>query len=97
MTSRAQRECPTHDCCVACLVSRVRRSGDAQAVNSRRSWIIDQFTAFVRNGAIPKSDDWIQLILDWLCVHGLFIVAKKSEKSPFRAVRGYRYMRDFST
>ncbi|KAH9926111.1 DNA polymerase phi-domain-containing protein [Fomitopsis serialis] len=59
---------------------------DAQAVNSRRTWIIDQLAALVRNGAIPKSDDWVQSILDWLTVHGLFAVTKKSEKSPISAL-----------
>ncbi|KAJ7172623.1 DNA polymerase phi-domain-containing protein [Mycena filopes] len=32
---------------------------DIQAINSRRSWIIDQLSALVRNGAVPKEDDWI--------------------------------------
>lgn len=55
-------------------------------MNSRRAWIIDQLAALVRNGAIPKSDDWVQSILDWLAVHGLFAVTRKSEKSPIAAV-----------
>lgn len=56
-------------------------------MNTRRAWIIDQLSALVRNGAVPKSDTWIQTILDWLAVHGLFIIAKKSEKSTISAVR----------
>jgi DNA polymerase phi len=40
----------------------------------------------IRNGAIPKSDDWVKTILDWLSLYGLFTVKKKSEKSPFTAV-----------
>ncbi|EJF62593.1 hypothetical protein DICSQDRAFT_135562 [Dichomitus squalens LYAD-421 SS1] len=60
---------------------------DIQAVNTRRAWVIDQLAALVRNGAIPKSDAWIQTILDWLAVHGLFIIAKKSEKSAISALR----------
>lgn len=55
-------------------------------MNARRAWIIDQLVALVRNGAIPKSDDWVQSILDWLAVHGLFAVSKKSEKSLIAAV-----------
>ena len=55
-------------------------------MNARRAWIIDQLTALVRNGAIPKDDQWIQTILDWFAVHGLFIVKKKSEKAGFLAV-----------
>ncbi|KZV71817.1 hypothetical protein PENSPDRAFT_751491 [Peniophora sp. CONT] len=53
---------------------------DAQVTNSRRSWIIEQFTSLVKNGSIPKDDAWIQLVLDWLVVHGVFIVKKKSER-----------------
>ncbi|KAI0713431.1 DNA polymerase phi-domain-containing protein [Earliella scabrosa] len=60
---------------------------DVQAVNTRRAWVIEQLSALVRNGAVPKSDAWIQTILDWLAVHGLFIIAKKSEKSTISALR----------
>ncbi|KAI0747681.1 DNA polymerase phi-domain-containing protein [Daedaleopsis nitida] len=60
---------------------------DIQALNTRRAWIIDQLSALVRNGAIPKSDAWIQTILDWLVVHGLFIIAKKSDKAAVAALR----------
>ncbi|KAG6845192.1 hypothetical protein H0H87_012749 [Tephrocybe sp. NHM501043] len=59
---------------------------DIHALNSRRSWIIEQLGALIRGGSIPKSDEWVQSILDWLVVHGLFIVKKKSEKSPFTAL-----------
>ncbi len=34
----------------------------------------------IRNGQIPKEDAWIQSILNWLVVNGLFIVKKKSSK-----------------
>ncbi|KAJ7083833.1 DNA polymerase phi-domain-containing protein [Mycena crocata] len=69
------------------LVAEVNPSSaddvDFQAVNSRRSWIIDQLSALIRNGAVPKEDDWIMSILDWLTLNGLFVIKKKSEKSPF--------------
>ncbi|KAJ6630633.1 DNA polymerase phi-domain-containing protein [Mycena sp. CBHHK59/15] len=58
-------------------------NSDIQAINSRRAWIIDQLSALIRNGAVPKDDQWIMSILDWLTVNGLFIVKKKSEKSSF--------------
>lgn len=57
------------------------------ALNARRAWIVDQLAALVRNGAIPKDDQWVQTILDWLTVHGLFAIKKKSEKSKFVAMR----------
>lgn len=68
-----------------CLRSR----SDVQAINARRTWVIEQLSAFIRNGAIPKDDAWVQAVLDWLTVHGLFIVRKQSDKSEFLAVRFY--------
>lgn len=43
-------------------------------------------STLIRNGAIPKSDGWVQSVLEWLTLHGLFALRKKSEKSPFVAV-----------
>ncbi|KAF8652685.1 hypothetical protein AX16_004190 [Volvariella volvacea WC 439] len=59
---------------------------DAQTINARRAWIIEQFAALFRNGSIPKEDGWIKTVLDWLIVHGLFQIKKKSSKSPFKAL-----------
>jgi DNA polymerase phi len=36
---------------------------------------------------VPKGDTWVVLVLDFLALHGLFKVKKKSEKSTFRHVR----------
>ena len=58
-----------------------------QIVNARRAWIVDQLAALIRNGAIPKDDQWVQTILDWFAVHGLFTIKKKSDKAKFIAVR----------
>ncbi|KAI0086629.1 DNA polymerase phi-domain-containing protein [Irpex rosettiformis] len=55
-------------------------TSDVQALNARRAWIVDQLAALVRNGAIPKDDRWVQTILDWFVVHGLFSI-KKNDKS----------------
>ncbi|KAI0373319.1 hypothetical protein BV20DRAFT_963165 [Pilatotrama ljubarskyi] len=60
---------------------------DIQALNTRRAWVVEQLASLIRNGAIPKSDSWIQTILDWLAVHGLCIITKKSEKSAILALR----------
>ncbi|KAH9052566.1 DNA polymerase phi-domain-containing protein, partial [Lactarius vividus] len=59
---------------------------DAQLINAHRSWIVDQFAALIRNGAIPKDDGWVQQILDWLTVHGMFVIKKISPNSPICAV-----------
>ncbi|KAH9923929.1 DNA polymerase phi-domain-containing protein [Epithele typhae] len=62
---------------------------DIQALNTRRAWIVDQLSALVRNAAVPKADGWMQTILDWLIVHGLFIVAKIPNKSAIAAVTAH--------
>ncbi|KAH6918992.1 DNA-directed DNA polymerase [Coprinopsis sp. MPI-PUGE-AT-0042] len=56
-------------------------------VDSRRSWIIDQLNGLVRNGSVPKSDDWIKAVLNFLVVHGLFQIQKKKSKSSITALR----------
>jgi hypothetical protein len=59
---------------------------DVQLINAHRSWIVDQFAALIRNGAIPKDDGWVQQILDWLTVHGIFILKKISPNRPICTV-----------
>ncbi|ESK96903.1 dna-directed dna polymerase [Moniliophthora roreri MCA 2997] len=61
--------------------------GSIETINARRRWIIDQLFALIRNGAIQKSDEWVQVVLDWFVVNGLFVVKKKKEKSKFVAMR----------
>ncbi|KAF9566303.1 hypothetical protein CPC08DRAFT_114924 [Agrocybe pediades] len=62
-------------------------STDIQATNSRRSWVIEQLGSLIRNGRIPKEDGWVLSILNWLVVHGLFIIKKKSSKSSIAPLR----------
>jgi DNA polymerase phi len=52
---------------------------------------MEQLGALIRGGNIPKSDEWIQSILDWLVIHGLFVVKKKSGKGRFPAVCSLTY------
>lgn len=66
--------------------SYISYSEDVHAINTHRAWIIEQLGALIRSGTIPKNDEWVQSILDWLVIHGLFTIRKKSEKSPFIAV-----------
>lgn len=68
------------------IVPDRHKRDDIHGINARRAWIIDQLGYLIRNGSIPKKDSWIQSILDWFIVNGLFIIKKKSEKSPYRAV-----------
>lgn len=54
----------------------LRVRSDLQLINSHRAWIVDQLAALVRNGAIPMDDVLVQQILDWLTVHGIFVVRR---------------------
>ncbi|KAF8911087.1 DNA polymerase phi-domain-containing protein [Gymnopilus junonius] len=56
-------------------------STEIAATNSRRAWLIEQLATLVRNGKIPKEDEWVLFILSWFVVNGLFVVKKKSSKS----------------
>ncbi|KAI6032543.1 DNA polymerase phi-domain-containing protein [Pisolithus marmoratus] len=60
---------------------------DVTVLNSRRTWIADQFAALIRNGSVPKSDEWIQVVLDWYAVNGLYSIRKKSGSSSIHALR----------
>ncbi|KAE9400753.1 hypothetical protein BT96DRAFT_857021 [Gymnopus androsaceus JB14] len=56
---------------------------EVEVINARRRWIIDQLSALIRNGSISKTGDWVESVLDWFIVNGLFVVKKKSEKSQY--------------
>jgi DNA polymerase phi len=62
-------------------------SSDVEATSSKRSWIISQLGSLIKHSSIPKTDQWIQTILDWFVVHGLFVVVKENKKSTLVAVR----------
>ncbi|KAL4076956.1 DNA polymerase phi-domain-containing protein [Scleroderma yunnanense] len=62
---------------------------DVDSISSQRAWTADQFAALVRNGSVPKSDEWIQIILDWYVVNGLFTIRKRSESSSIHALRAH--------
>ena len=62
------------------------RRVEVEVINARRRWIIDQLSALIRNGSISKTGDWVESVLDWFIVNGLFVVKKKSEKSQYIGV-----------
>ncbi|KAF5391416.1 hypothetical protein D9757_001957 [Collybiopsis confluens] len=60
---------------------------DVGILNARRRWIIEQLAGLIRNGSIPKTDDWVGSVLEWLLVNGLFIVKKRAEGSRYVGMR----------
>ncbi|KAK0503113.1 DNA polymerase phi-domain-containing protein [Armillaria luteobubalina] len=57
---------------------------DIEGLNARRSWVMDQLVALIKNGSIPKQDDWIRQILEWFVVNGFFIVRKVATQTSYR-------------
>ncbi|KAK0459585.1 DNA polymerase phi-domain-containing protein [Desarmillaria tabescens] len=57
---------------------------DTEGINARRSWVMDQLVALVKNGSIPRRDDWIRQILEWFVVNGFFIVRKPAKQNSYR-------------
>ncbi|KAJ4495629.1 DNA polymerase phi-domain-containing protein [Lentinula lateritia] len=60
---------------------------EVEIINARRRWIIDQLSALIQNGSIAKTGEWVESVLDWFVVNGLYVVKKKSEKSRFIGLR----------
>lgn len=54
--------------------------------------MLDQLSALVKNGAVPKDDACVKSILDFFVAHGFFVVKKKEKagKSGVAAVRPRR-------
>jgi DNA polymerase phi len=71
----------------------LRVRSDVQSINAHRSWTVDQLAALVRNGAIPKDDEWMQQILNWLTVHGIFAIKKTFSNCPTCTVRTPTFVR----
>jgi hypothetical protein len=67
-----------------------RCSVDAKAIEDRRQWALDQTLALCRNASVPKEDSWISSVLDFLLVHGFFVIRKLDKKSPIGAVSAER-------
>ena len=77
--------------CASCLFEKIvdnslRTRSDDQVIDTRRSWIIEQFASLIRKGTIPRGDEWVQVILEWFIVHWIFTIKKKSHKSSISAV-----------
>ncbi|QRW27168.1 DNA polymerase phi subunit [Rhizoctonia solani] len=44
-------------------------------------YVFEQLAALMRNGSIPKDDEWIKSVLELFILHGLFTVTKKNKNS----------------
>ncbi|WWC68679.1 uncharacterized protein I206_102613 [Kwoniella pini CBS 10737] len=59
---------------------------DSVRVDERRLWALDQLLALSRNGSVPKDDEWITSVVEFLLVHGFFLIRKANKKSLISAL-----------
>ncbi|WWD16543.1 hypothetical protein CI109_100970 [Kwoniella shandongensis] len=59
---------------------------DSSRIDERRLWALDQIQALCRNGSVPKDDNWVSSVLDFLLVHGFFLIRKTDKKSAIAAL-----------
>ncbi|TPX59035.1 hypothetical protein SpCBS45565_g07848 [Spizellomyces sp. 'palustris'] len=55
-------------------------AGEADNVNQRRQWAVDQMLLLLKNGKIPKEEKWIQRIARFVWLHAFFKVQKTDPK-----------------
>jgi DNA polymerase phi len=55
--------------------------------------VFDQLLALLRNSNMTKQDDWVWSILEFLLVHGLFVVSKANKKSDVLTVSRWLWCR----
>ncbi|KAI5124484.1 hypothetical protein M0805_003011 [Coniferiporia weirii] len=68
-------------------VNEGEESDSFASIDARRTWIVDQMSGLIRKGSIPKDDETIRIVLDWLTTHAFFTVKKRSSKSTNFALR----------
>lgn len=59
---------------------------DGSSVDTRRAWAFEQLLALIRSPSLPKEDAWVSTVLDFLLVHGLFVLEKTNSKSKHEVV-----------
>ncbi|KZV92838.1 hypothetical protein EXIGLDRAFT_613837 [Exidia glandulosa HHB12029] len=71
-------------------INESEASGESDAT-AKRTWILDQLSALIRNGAVPKDDDCVKTVLDFFVLHGFFVV-KKKEKAAKGGIAALRHV-----
>ena len=57
------------------------RRRDVSSIEERRIWAVNQLHALIRNGSVPKDDNWVIEVVDLLHTHGFFTIRKPNKKS----------------
>ncbi|EIW66554.1 hypothetical protein TREMEDRAFT_35002 [Tremella mesenterica DSM 1558] len=68
------------------IVSDDSNSEDLEGLEDKRTWALNQMVALVRNGSVPKDDQWISSVLEFLLVHGFFVILKTTKKGDITAL-----------
>lgn len=56
------------------------------SLESQRAWIVEQMSALLKKGSIPKSEETTTHILLWLATNAMFTVNKSPKKTENPAV-----------
>lgn len=62
-------------------------SADNSGLEERRQWAFDQLASLFKNSKVPKDDELISTILDFLLIHAFFMIRKTDKKSTLAALR----------
>ncbi|KAJ2956399.1 hypothetical protein NQZ79_g7736 [Umbelopsis isabellina] len=55
-------------------------NNDSTRAEGQRSWAVDQMVGLIRNSKIPREEEWIAHVLEFLFVHAFFDVVKAGSK-----------------
>ncbi|KAB5592609.1 DNA polymerase phi subunit [Ceratobasidium theobromae] len=69
----------------ALLIDQLKEDGSSNTdlceKDTKRRYVFEQLAALMRNGSIPKDDEWINSVLELFILHALFTVIKKNKAS----------------
>lgn len=54
---------------------------DPARAEGQRTWVVDQMVGLIRNSKIPKEEEWISLVLEFLFLHAFFEIVKGGSKT----------------
>ncbi|GAB5585522.1 DNA-directed DNA polymerase [Umbelopsis nana] len=63
-----------------CFLTPDESNTDPARAEGQRSWVTDQMVGLIRNTKIPKEEDWISHVLEFLFVHAFFDIIKNGSK-----------------
>ncbi|KAH8550146.1 DNA polymerase phi-domain-containing protein [Umbelopsis sp. PMI_123] len=63
-----------------CFLAPEESNNDPVRAEGQRTWVAEQVVGLIRNTKVPKDEEWISLVLEFLFVHAFFDVVKNGSK-----------------